>query len=92
MGKPHNRVICEKVAAAEVDVANPIAGRDEALDAIVGDEAAVSQVEKVQVLAELRDGIDGNVAEIPTLLQHEVPDPWCSLYDPFHSAVCDPHG
>ena len=92
MSEPHDRVICEEVAAAEVDVANSIARRDEALDAVVGDEAAVPQVEKVQVLTELRDGVDGNVGEVPTLLQHEVPDPWCSLYDPFNRAVCDPHG
>lgn len=71
LGKPGelcNRVIGQIGAAAKVDVADPVAERDQALDSIVGDERAVAQVEEVEIPAEAGDGIDGRVGEVAALL------------------------
>jgi hypothetical protein len=46
-GKSSHRVIRQVGAAAEVNVAYPVAHRDQPLDAIVCDVAAMAQVKKV---------------------------------------------
>jgi hypothetical protein len=60
-------------ATAKIDIADPIAHGDEPLDAIIRDVAAVAQVKKVQIFAETRDGVDGSVGQVATLLEHKVP-------------------
>ena len=57
--KLHNRLVGQEGAAAKVNVPNPVAGTDQALDAFIGDVAAVSQMHVMQVSSQLRDGIDG---------------------------------
>lgn len=52
----------------------------------------MSHVQKVQILAEPRDGIDGSVREIAALLQHQVPKPWGHVNYLLDSAVRDPQG
>lgn len=52
----------------------------------------MSHVQKVQVLAEPRDGIDGSVREVAALLQHQVPKPWRHVDDLLNGAVSDPQG
>lgn len=84
-----HRVIGQICAATKVDVADPVAERDQALDTVVGDVGAVSQMEKVQVPPQPRDGVDGRVGEVPALLQHEVPKPGRDFNDLFHRTVRD---
>lgn len=86
--KPHNRLVSQVRAAAQVDITDPIARLDKTLHRVIREMQTMSQMNIVEVLAQTRNGINGGICDITTLCQYEIPQTWRSINDLFDSSVC----
>lgn len=64
--------ISQEVATSEVNVANSVAGLDQADDGAIGDARTVAQMDVMQVFPKLANRIDGTVRDESALCQHQV--------------------
>lgn len=89
-GQASDRHVREERAAPQINVADAVAAPHQADDALVGDLAAVAEMNVVQVLAKLGDGVDGGICNVAALGKEQVPQTGRSIDNLGHGCVRKP--